>query len=367
MAAVKLGEMLVQEGKITSAQLDEALKSQVIFGGRLGTNLVELGFLSEADLARALGRKFGVSSADAEQLTGISPQVIERFPAELAEKFRAIPLRLEGRRLTLAMTDPADLKAVDEISFRTGFIVQAVIASDLRLSRALESYYQIERKVRYISLAPEVHRPAAPAPAPPSLPSTPPTAAAAEDAARGEIVLEEVLDEAETVEEFFDFEPLTDETVARGLAEARDREDIAAQVIAWLGHEYPRGALFLVRGETALGWRGVVSRVPVADFEGLEIPLDEPSVLKTVAESKSYYLGPLARTPFNSMLLQQLGGQVPGVVMLVPLVMMGRVVAILYVDGVENPGERLFELQKLVAKTSMAFDILVLKNKIIAM
>jgi hypothetical protein len=354
--APKLGEMLVREGRISSAQLDEALKSQVIFGGRLGTNLVELGFITEAELAHALGRKFGVPFVGAEQLTAVPAQVIQGFPAELAEKFRVIPLRLEGRRLTLAMADPGDLKAVDEIAFRTGFIVQPVIASDLRLSQAMESYYQIERKFRYIALAPEPHRPAAPAP----------LATAAAVTPRGVVVPEEVLAEAETIEEF-EFELVTDETVARRLAEAGDRDDIATQVIAWLGHEYPRGALFLVRGEMALGWKAVVGRAPLADFEQLEIPLDEPSVLKTVAESKSYYLGPLARTPFNSMLLQHLGGQVPGVVMLMPLVMMGRVVAILYVDGVENPGERLFDLQKLVAKTSMAFDILVLKNKIMAM
>ncbi len=359
--APKLGEMLVQEGRITSAQLDEALKNQVIFGGRLGTNLVELGIIDEEELARALGRKFGVPAVKAEQLNGISPQVIECVAKEMVGKYRVVPLSLEGRRLTLAMADPADLRAIDEIAFRTGFIVKPAVASDLRLTQAMESYYKIARKVRYIALAPEPRRSAAPSSV---LPAAVPVAEAAPEAPAPAVSLEEILSEVQSARQA---EKLTAETVSRRLAEAGDREDIAEVVIAWLGQEYPRGALFLVRGEAAIGWKGVADRTLLDDFEQMEIPLDEPSVLKTVAESKSYYLGPLARTPFNSMLVQQLGGQVPGAAMLVPLVMMGRVVGILYVDGIKNPGERLFELQKLVAKTSMAFDILVLKNKIVSM
>jgi hypothetical protein len=357
--ALTLGEILVQEGKITTAQLDEALKSQVIFGGRLGTNLVELGFIDDAELTRALGRRFGVPCVEGDQLIGLPRKVLQLLPRELVEKYRAIPLRLENQRLTLAMANPSDLQAVDEISFLTGFIIQPVIASDLRLTQAMEVHYQIERKMRYIALSREIPRPGKPA----VVDYSSAACAAPKPAPAPE---EEWLCAMKTADEL-EAESLSSENVSRRLAEATDREDIAAQLIAWLGQQYPRAALFLVRGEMAHGWKGMVNRTLLSDFEQLEIPLDEPSVLKTLMESKSYYLGPLPRTPFNSMLLQCLGGQVPGVSLLVPLVIMGRVVGILYVDGVANPGERLFELQKLVAKTSMAFDILVLKNKIINM
>ncbi|MDO9080123.1 MAG: hypothetical protein Q7U44_04930, partial [Desulfuromonadales bacterium] len=97
-------------------------------------------------------------------------------------------------------------------------------------------------------------------------------------------------------------------------------------------------------------------------------PLDEPSILKTVAETSSFLLGPIPRTPFNSMFLQEIGGRVPQTALLVPLLMMGRVVGIIYVDGKgEELAEKLFELQKITIKAAMAFEILVLKNKIVSM
>jgi hypothetical protein len=177
----------------------------------------------------------------------------------------------------------------------------------------------------------------------------------------------EELEEAEMVEEPGAEDTLHSiERVFRSLAEAEDREDIAEIVVSYLGQEFFRGALFLVRGDTALGWRGVVNRTTIEAFEQVQIPLDEPSVLKTVAESKSFYLGPLARTPFNSMILQALGGRVPDTAMVVPLLMMGRVVGILYVDGAPgNQGDRLYDLQRLTARMAMAFDILILKSKIL--
>jgi len=105
-----------------------------------------------------------------------------------------------------------------------------------------------------------------------------------------------------------------------------------------------------------------------AELRPVEIPLDETSILKTVTETRAFYLGPVPRAPFNSMLLQELGGRVPKTVLLVPLQMMGRVVGVLYVDDAKvDLGERLFELQKLTAKAAMAFEILVLKNKILSM
>ena len=112
-----------------------------------------------------------------------------------------------------------------------------------------------------------------------------------------------------------------------------------------------------MRGNLALGWKCSRAGEVTAGFDQLQIPLDEPSVLKTVAEGKSFYLGPIPRSPFNSMMLQEMGGALPDTALLVPLLMMGRVVGILYVDGKGiDLGERLFDLQKLTAKAAMAFE-----------
>ncbi len=400
----KLGEMLVRNGLITRGQLDEALKNQVIFGGRLGTNLIEMGLLSEDQLGPFLAKAAGVSYVQPQQLMNIPPEVLEILPREIAEKHQVIPLRIEGRRLYLAMANPSDYRTIDEIAFRTGYIIKPALSPEVRLQLAMEKYYQVERKLRYIhsrdrnrptvrktaDLPAAGKRPEVPKPSPASAASVPliPSAKAVK---------------TEIVEEFFEIEPtsmtesasgnatvtekepvidllnneiaekpesadqITLEAVWKQLTQARDREDIAETLIAYLGQEFTRAALFLVRGETASGWKGTMGRKTLPGFEEVQIPLNEPSVLKTVAENRSFFLGPIPRSPFNSMILQGLGGKVPNVAILVPLLMMGRAVAILYVDGGEKDlGSRLPDLQKLASKTAMAFDILIFKSKILA-
>src|SRR5512138_3868371 len=148
--AQRLGDLLIQEGILNAAQLEEALKYQVIFGGKLGTDLIEMGFVEEEDVARALSKKFGVPAVDAEELMKTPPAVLEAFPRALVEKFGVVPCKLDGKRLSLAMSDPSDLKALDEIAFRTGFIVKPLVAAEVRIVLALEKLYGIERERRYI-------------------------------------------------------------------------------------------------------------------------------------------------------------------------------------------------------------------------
>jgi hypothetical protein len=177
------------------------------------------------------------------------------------------------------------------------------------------------------------------------------------------------VDEAEAAEgKTESIAPLGEKTAAELLVEAEDRDEILAAVLGSLARDYSRCAIFLVREEFAKGWKCAFEGQTRPGFEQLQIPLNEPSVLKTVAEGKSYYLGPIPRSPFNSLMLQEMGGTVPPAALLVPLLMVGRVVGILYVDGPGvNLGERLIGLQKLTARAAMAFEILVLKNKILSL
>jgi hypothetical protein len=358
-----------------------------------------MGVLEEEDITRALSKKFKVPAVDLEQIMHVPPEAIAAIPAKLAGKYRVVPLRLEGRRLTLAMADPADLKAVDEIAFRTGLVIRPQVVAEVRLVLALEKYYGIERDWRYINCAKKVKvREKKLAPTPPAVAfdllqeetwefSQPKP----ESLDGGEAVLavlaglpqalrasgeEELLDleEADVHEEGPDEEaagiivPLSEESAAELLVEAQDRNEILAAVLGSLSRDFPRCAIFLVRGELAMGWKCTLGRRATPGFDLLQVPLGEPSVLKTVAEGKSYYLGPIPRSPFNSMILQEMGGTVPTAALLVPLLMMGRVVGILYADGKGvNLGERLPDLQKLTAKAAMAFEILVLKNKILSL
>ncbi len=356
--AIRLGELLVRENLISKMQLEEGLKCQVIFGGRLGTNLIEMGLLEENDIARVLSKKLGVPFLDPPGLLmNIPADIIALISKEYAAQYQIIPLRLEGRRLSLGMVDPSDLKTIDEIAFRTGYVIRPIVIPEVRIVLALEKYYRVERKLRYIHATPILGEDAAA--------SVPPPAPKPSE----EDWFEEIEDATESIEaepqaDFF--EQYTIDEVSQKLSETRDRDDIADTVVHYLGQTLSCGAMFLIRGDMAMGWKSILRQKPVPNFDQLQIPLDEPSVLKTTAESRSYYLGPVPRSPFNSMLLQEFGGRVPKTVLLVPLVMMGRTVGIIYADGDNQAlGEYLPELQRLASKAIMAFEILILKNKIL--
>lgn len=373
--ATRLGDLLLQKGLVTTAQLDEALKYQVIFGGKLGTNLIEMGILEEDDIARALSQQYRVPTPTADEVMNVEPQVLALLPRELIEQHSVVPLKLEGRRLTLLMPDPANFKLIDDLAFRSGLIIKPVVAAEVRLILALEKHYNIGRDRRYIHVTKKIatKRPA-PTPAPPvAAPEAapPPTPSPQPEAPKGhelEFTLAD-LAENEDLAEIAPLEEILDsETLALYLADARDRDDVLDSIAAYLTHEYARVALFLVRGNVAHGWKASVDQQDLPEFKLAQFPLDEPSILKTVAETSSFLLGPIPRTPFNSMFLQEIGGRVPQTALLVPLLMMGRVVGIIYVDGQgEELAEKLFELQKITIKAAMAFEILVLKNKIISM
>jgi hypothetical protein len=380
---IKLGEMLMRAGKITPAQLDETLKSQVIFGGRLGTNLIEMGYIEEKELAHFLGMKLGVPYAEPEQLMVIPPQVLKLIPVDIVSKYKVIPLSLDKKKLTVAMADPSDFASLDEISFGTGFIIMPLVTPELRLILALEKHYGIKRETRYISVTSGGRKRALEAePAKPR--QEEPKKAAFFPPLEDDIIdlplLSELEDLGEGPAEADDMygnglnvatreatiKSYTIDTISLELAEAKDRDAIANLIVDYAGQEFDRVALFLVRRNIAGGWLALSQKKAVNGFEELQIPLNTPSVLNVVADGKSFYLGPLTDTLENARILTALGGGKCPNALLIPLMMMGRVVAILYVDGgAGDLGNWVVDLQKLVGKAAMAFEILILKNKIL--
>ncbi|MFN7133140.1 MAG: hypothetical protein ACK4N5_13760, partial [Myxococcales bacterium] len=167
--ADKLGSLLVQKQLVTPAQVEEALKLQVIYGGRLGTNLIELGYLDIEALATVLGEQRRTPVATIAELDAATQATLDLLPAALAEKHLAFPLRVDRRTLHVAMASPFDFEAVDGLGFSTGYRIVPRICPELRLLFYLEKRYGLERKARYIRLAdsPMPGRPAGPAPAAP--------------------------------------------------------------------------------------------------------------------------------------------------------------------------------------------------------
>ena len=144
--ALKLGELLINKKLFTRKQLEEALQAQAVFGGKLGTILIEMGAIGELDLAQVLSNQLGVPFVHPDQLVDIPAAALNALTPELAQKYQVLPLRLEKRILTVVMANPRDLKAIDELGLRTGYVIRPILAPELRLTYALEHYYRIPRK-----------------------------------------------------------------------------------------------------------------------------------------------------------------------------------------------------------------------------
>jgi type IV pilus assembly protein PilB len=133
--------MLVKAQLITDAQLEEVLKIQRREGGKIGGIVVRAGFCSDQDIVSFLGMQYGVPAADLEQWPPIDASVIALIPRDLALRHKVLPLQRTGNVLTLAMSDPTDIFAMDDVRFHTGYNVDPVVSSELGLARAVEKYY----------------------------------------------------------------------------------------------------------------------------------------------------------------------------------------------------------------------------------
>ena len=138
--AAKLGQILIASGVITEEQLNEALKLQKKGGGRLGTNLVKLGHITEDKLVMFLSKQYGMSAIDLAEYK-IDTAVLKLITSDMAKKHMIMPLTRIGATLTVAMADPSNVFAVDDIKFMTGYNVEVVIATESALINAITTYY----------------------------------------------------------------------------------------------------------------------------------------------------------------------------------------------------------------------------------
>jgi len=136
----RIGELLVKQNLLTASQLQEARESSRTKGRRLGAQITELGFLDEADLSDFVAKQYGVPSINIDEFE-IDPAVIQLIPEEVATKHTVIPVNRAGSTLILATADPSNIYALDDIKFLTGYNIQAVVASEEAIHRAIDKYY----------------------------------------------------------------------------------------------------------------------------------------------------------------------------------------------------------------------------------
>lgn len=138
--SVRLGELLTKAGLISQDQLKEALRVQKDTGGKLGETLIKLAFVSEEDITECLSQQFGVPSINLQHFE-IDASVIKLIPADVARKYNILPVNKTGATITIAMADPTNVFAMDDIKFMTGYNVEPVVASELGIKAAIDNYY----------------------------------------------------------------------------------------------------------------------------------------------------------------------------------------------------------------------------------
>jgi hypothetical protein len=388
----RLGEILIRKGLISSDQLDQAVQCQVIFGGRLGTNLLELGHLREEDLSRELAQKCQAPAVRREELEDIPPKVIALVSRELAQRYQAVPLRLAGPQLHLAMLDPTDPAALKALASATGKAIKPAVALEAYLRRALDRYYAIKREARFINLewtlalSRELAAQAPPAGAPGGAPPPVKPLGPGDTFWGGSrniplFAVDPLLPDPQSItqmegapkslDDFWERVGRTSHPhlllpkVFRQLQQAQDRDQIAEIILEFGQRILPRVALFFIKAGLVFGWDGRGERLTSGQVSGIMLPLDRPSIFRTVVETGAVSLGPVPDTPFNTRFLFAIANPRPAVAVLIPVTLAGRVVTILYGDmgWGDRPVPDLADLNAVMAEAQKAFSRLIALRK----
>ncbi|MBW2731116.1 MAG: type IV-A pilus assembly ATPase PilB [Deltaproteobacteria bacterium] len=136
----RIGELLVRENLISHQQLQQAQKQSKDSGGRLGYSLTKMGYIAEADLTNFLSKQYGVPSINLSEFD-IDEDVLNLIPKEVAQKHQCIPINRAGASLIVAMADPSNIYAIDDLKFLTGYNIEVVVASEVAIEEAITRYH----------------------------------------------------------------------------------------------------------------------------------------------------------------------------------------------------------------------------------
>lgn len=355
---LRLGEILLASGVLSPDKLEEALKAQMIYGGRLGTSLVELGLIDEHELARVLSEQLHLPVADREQLENIPQRVLGILTSQQAQRLQAIPFRIEERHAYIAMVDPSPV-AVDEVQFTTGMTVRPHVVPEVYLNYCLERHYGIPRPSRYIRLVDEDPlfrghpsapgserggRPPRPEPAPPG-----PSGEGGQPAASGPA--------AATIP--WSAESSIADCVKRLLVASSEKEIIDAAVEFAAGY-FEKVAIFVGKEEQfrLVRSEGVASDLPKA----LQIPLGHAMFRAVLADGKAH-AGP---APAELQSLATAMGEGPRALLFVAPLFVTKWEGILVGAGFRQAlGEKeARQFAILCEKITLALDVLMLRRRL---
>jgi hypothetical protein len=305
-----LARILRERGLVGEEQLEQAIQHQVLYGGRLGTSLLELGFITEDGLLQGLSRLYGMPAAIVDPRE-ITPATVTLLPKAMAVRFRVFPWKLKGKTLFLLMMDPHDHTAIARISLSQGYIVKPHIVPEFRMVQLLRDHYGVDERWRFD----DTYRPPTVEP----VPATP----------------QQAIDRFEW---------------------ANTRDEVVEALLSVSLNYFKRVAFFIVREPWVVGWAGVGEGMERGFAATLRIPLDRPSVFRDVVRNKSVFIGRLGAEEENRRFLKDVGKRL-GTAAVFPILVRGRVVNLVYGDGGPGGNVRgeIGELLALVQKAPRAY------------
>jgi len=396
---MRLGEMLIRDGKLTQTQLDAGVQTQAKIGGRLGTVLVELGHIDVETLARYLALELGVPAVTRRELDRARDAALRLLPRELCTRIICLPFDVRDRHLLVAMRDPHDLEALDEIAEVAGRAPIPRVSPEIQIAYYLKEYYGVAPPRRVAALGDRAAgRSGAPAPdetpTPRPLPGLPPPAKAPVASPRAPIRMasptgpqptltaahsritplalaaikpgmtpaEHAAATPPMVHTATGLTPLVATPVAAAasaaaprhapplpplsfvdavdvVSHAESRARIADALLGYARGHYDVALLLLVREDIAVGWRGFAPGVEPAMLEAVLVPLHERSPLGEALTAE----GPLRLSAPGSATLAHvrklLKTEAPREVVVVPIRIRDRVVNLLYAHPRGEPSE----------------------------
>ncbi len=406
---MKLGEMLVRDGRLTEPQLDAALKYQARDGGRIGTVLFEHGLIDLEALTVYLGLELGIPIATGAMLERAKRAAVRLLQPAHAFKHKCVPLVVQDRQLIAAIEDPHDFATLEALGALTGYRVLPRVAPEVRIYYYIERYYGVARPARFVKFADKPRGDEGAVdqglPAPP-LPGLPPNTASPiaapgprpklrsvkmkmfDDSEALELEAEDLIDtldaddaaaaEAATVTAPARRGPTTippitvptavapmqSDVAMRTLATATDRNKIVEALLGFSAATFQAAVVFTVRDNMAFGWKAIGNLPGYANVEHILIPLEAPSIVQSaLASDTGVFHGPLTPSTVNSYFYKVLGCAEPTSVSTGVIMIGKRVVNVLYGHGADLSPIQIGILQQVCKSAADAYTRLIAAKK----
>jgi hypothetical protein len=372
----RLGEILIDWGAIAVSELHTALEACRRSGGRLGTQLLKFGFVTERTLLDALSEQYGVPSVTRRMLSKAQKDLQSLLPPALARRLQALPFGRTGTAVKVAMANPRDPAKVEEVSQIVGSAVEPYVATENAILAAIA---ELSREVIADERASATAEPATePSSAdweqlwsPPRLePGHLLQATGRRPSSDGQHTVA-TFPGLSPVVEGESFEPdreIDSHTFRRRLAEVRHRDEVGSLLLRFAANYFGRVCLFAVYRGVVIGWMARGHGVAVDDIQSFSTPLDTPSLFRDLATDSDRYIGTIPSGAENDNLIQVMGDPKPAAVLMLPVRVKDHTVAYLLGDNLaeETVAVPADDLVKAAQKAGAAFETLIIRKKILS-